>query len=49
LGQQRGEGGFSRQQIAQLLLDHVADHAFGFGAQNVQRVGRHPGVGSSLQ
>ena len=28
-----------RQQVAQLLLDHVADHPLGLGAEDVERVG----------
>ncbi|MNN48175.1 hypothetical protein D3C81_1626390 [compost metagenome] len=39
LGEQGGERHFERQQVAQLLFDHVADHAFGLGAEHVQRVG----------
>ena len=28
-----------RQEVAQLLLDHVADHALGLGAEDVERIG----------
>ena len=38
-----------RQQIAQLLLDHVADHAFGLRAQHVQRIGLDLLVSGALQ
>ncbi len=35
--------------IFQLLLDHIADHAFGLGAQHIQRVGTIGAVGCALQ
>lgn len=49
LGQERGEGHLEVQQVAQFLFDDVADHAFGFGAEHVQRIRRHRGVGRRLQ
>jgi hypothetical protein len=49
LGEQGGKRNLDRQQIAQLLLDHVADHAFGFGTEYVQRVGVLGVVGIALQ
>ena len=49
LGQQGGERCVRWQQVAQLLLDHVTDHAFGFSAQHVQRVRADGGVGCGLQ
>ena len=49
LGEQGGEGHLDRQQVAQLLFDHIADHAFGFGAEHVQRVGVLGIVGIALQ
>ena len=38
--EQRGERALERQQVAELLLDHVADHAFGLCAEDVERVRR---------
>ena len=29
---------FERKNVAKFLLDHVTDHAFGFGAKNVERI-----------
>ncbi|MNQ79175.1 hypothetical protein D3C85_941090 [compost metagenome] len=49
LGQQGREGHFEVQQIAQFLFDDVADHAFGFGTEHVQRIRRNRGVGRRLQ
>ena len=37
--QQGRERCLRRQQIAQLLLDHVADHALGLRTEDVERVG----------
>jgi len=39
LGQQDGASAPGGQQVAQLLLDQVADHPLGLGAQDVQGVG----------
>ena len=36
--QERRERPLDRQQVAQLLLDHVADHPLGLGAEDVERV-----------
>jgi hypothetical protein len=47
--QQRGERPLERHQIAQLLLDHVADHAFGFRTEDVEGISFHLGVGGALQ
>ncbi len=49
LGQQGGERDFEVQQVAQFLFDDVADHAFGFGTEHVQRVSGNLGVGRGLQ
>ncbi len=38
LGEDSRERHVLGQYVAQLLLDHVTDHPFGFGAENVQRV-----------
>ena len=37
-GQQRGDRGLGRKQVAELLLDQVADHALGLGVQHIQWV-----------
>ena len=37
--QDGGEGDLEGQQVAELLLDHVADHALGLRAEHVERVG----------
>ena len=37
--QERREGPLERQQVAELLLDHVADHPLGLGAEHVERIG----------
>ena len=37
------------QKAPELPLDHVADHAFGLGAQHVERVRRHLRIGRRLQ
>ncbi|CAI8896061.1 NAD-specific glutamate dehydrogenase [Pseudomonas sp. IT-P260] len=49
LGQQGGERHFEVQQVAQFLFDYVADHAFGFGTEHVQRVRGDGGVRRRLQ
>ncbi|MCY1438401.1 hypothetical protein D9M71_545970 [compost metagenome] len=49
LGEDGSEGQLGRQQVAQLLFDHVADHAFGLGAEDVQRVGVGGIIGRALQ
>ncbi len=36
--QHRGEGALEREQVAKLLLDHVADHPFGLSAKDVERI-----------
>ena len=48
-GQQGRERPLEREQVAQLLLDHVADHALGLGPEHVERVGLDLGVGGLLQ
>ena len=48
-GQDRGERHLEGQQVAELLLDHVADHALGLGAQHVERIGLVGLVGGALQ
>ena len=48
-GEQGREGPLERQQVAELLLDHVADHALGLSTQHVKRIGFHLGVGRPLQ
>ena len=37
------------QQVADLLLDEVADHALGLGAEDVERIGLDVLVGRALQ
>lgn len=49
LGEDGGERHFERQQVAHFLFDHVADHALGFRAEDVQRVGRDLVVGGTLE
>ncbi|CAI8779185.1 NAD-specific glutamate dehydrogenase [Pseudomonas sp. IT-232MI5] len=49
LGQQGGKRHFEIEQVAQFLFDDVADHAFGFGTEHVQRVRADGGVGRRLQ
>jgi hypothetical protein len=49
LGEDGREWHLIGQQVAQLLLDHVADHAFGLRAKHVERVARHVLIGLSLQ
>ena len=36
--EERGERDLGRQEVAELLLDHVADHPLGLGAEDVERV-----------
>jgi hypothetical protein len=45
----RGDRLFERQQVAQLLLDQVADHPVGLRPQDVERIGRHLVEGGRLQ
>ena len=47
--QQRGERLLERQQVAQLLLDDVADHRLGLRAEHVEGVGRDVVVRRGLQ
>ena len=47
--QDRRERLLERQQVAQLLLDQVADHALGLGAEDVERVGLDLLVGGALE
>jgi hypothetical protein len=47
--QQSGERPLERHQVAELLLDHVADHPFGLRTEHVQRIGLDLGVGRTLQ
>ncbi len=47
--QQRGERHLERQQVAELLLDHVADHALGLRAEHVERIGLVRLVRGALQ
>jgi hypothetical protein len=47
-GQQGGEWLLAGQQVAQLLLDDVADHRLGLSAEHVERVGRNVGVRRGL-
>ncbi|MCY1430784.1 hypothetical protein D9M71_467390 [compost metagenome] len=49
LGEDGGERDLEGQQVAHFLLDHVADHAFGFGAEHVQRIGGDLVIGGALQ
>ena len=48
-GQHGGERLLEGQEIAQFLLDHVADHALGLGAEDVERVCFHLLVGGRLE
>jgi hypothetical protein len=36
--QERGERPLGRQDVAELLLDHVADHPLGLRAEDVERI-----------
>ena len=45
----RRERLLERQQVAQLLLDEVADHALRLGTQHVERVGLDLLVAAALQ
>ena len=47
--QDRRERHLERQPVAQLLLEHVADHALGRGPEDVERVGLLFLVGGGLQ
>ena len=47
--QQRRQRLVEGHQVAQLLLDEVADHALRLRAQDVERVGRHLRVGRALE
>ena len=47
--QQGRERPLERQEVAELLLDHVADHALGLGAQHVERIGLDLVVSGALQ
>ena len=38
-GEDRGERHLGREQVAELLLDQVADHPFGLRPQQIQRIG----------
>jgi hypothetical protein len=44
-----GEGNLRREQVAELLLDQVADHPLGLRAEHIQRVGLHLLVRGRLQ
>ena len=48
-GEQGREGHLEREQVAELLLDHVADHALRLGAEHVERIGLVGLVGGALQ
>jgi hypothetical protein len=48
-GQQRGQALLERELVAELLLDQVADHALGLGAEQVERVRVDGRVGGALQ
>ena len=45
----RGERHLGRQQVAELLLDQVADHPLGLGAEHVERVRLDVRVGRGLE
>jgi hypothetical protein len=47
--QQRGHRALAAERVADLLFEQVADQAIGLGAEHVQRVRRHVGVGLGLQ
>ena len=49
LRQERGEPLVLRQLVAQLLLEHVADHPLRLGVQDVERIGLDLLVGRSLE
>ncbi|OCX98293.1 MAG: hypothetical protein BCV62_20815 [Pseudomonas sp. K35] len=49
LCQQRSYWSVVIQRILQLLFDDVANHAFGFSPQHIQRIGLVRFVGSALQ
>ena len=48
-GEHRGQGLVEGQQVSQLLLDEVADHALRLRPKDVQRIDRHLGVGGILE
>ena len=48
-GQQRREALVQWQLVPELLLDEVADHPLGLGAEQVERVRLDLGVGRALQ
>lgn len=39
----------SKGRIAELLFDHVADHALGLGSQNIERIGFVRFIGGTLK
>lgn len=47
--QDGGQGLFRRQQIPQLDFEHVPDHALGFGAEHIERIGLDSLIGVRLQ
>ena len=47
--EQRGQRALERQPIAELLLDQVADHALGLGAEHVERIHRDRLVRAALE
>ena len=49
LGQQGRATALRWQQVVQFLFDQVADHAFGLGIQDIQRIGLLRLVGVTLQ
>ena len=48
-GQQRRQMALERQLVAELLLEHVADHPLGLRAQDVERIGVDRCVGRALE
>ena len=48
LGQQGRTAASGGQTVGQFLLDQVADHAFGFRIQDIQRIGRIRLAGGAL-
>jgi hypothetical protein len=48
-GRRRREMPLEGKLVPQLLLEHVADHPLGLGAEHVERIGIHGGVRRALE
>ena len=49
LREQRGDGAAALEAVHELLIEQVADHPFGLGAEDVERVRLGRGVGLALE